>query len=44
MMTLDSHLLALHEKGQISYEDLITKAQDPDALVQKMEQSGIRKK
>ena len=44
MMTLDSHLLALYEKGQISYEDLMTKAQDTEALLQKMEQSGIRKK
>jgi len=44
MMTLDAHLLALYEKGQISYEDLITKAQDPEALLQKMEQTGVRKK
>ncbi len=38
MITLDSHLLALYEAGEIRYEDLITKAQDPDALVQKLKE------
>jgi len=36
MMTLDSHLMALYEKNLISYEDLITKSQDPDAVLQKI--------
>ncbi len=44
MMTLDAHLMALHERGLISYEDLITKSQDPEALAQKLEQLGIKKK
>ncbi len=38
MVTLDSHLLGLYMDGKISYEDLITKAQDPDTVVQKMKQ------
>ena len=37
MITLDTHLLALYQAGQIRYEDLITKAQDPDLIVQKLE-------
>lgn len=38
MVTLDSHLMGLYVKGLISYEDLITKAQDPDTVVQKLKQ------
>ena len=38
MMTLDSHLLALYEQGYISYEDLITKCQDPDDVLEKAKQ------
>lgn len=39
MITLDTHLMALYEAGQISYEDLITKAQEPEAIVQKLQES-----
>ena len=42
MMTLDAHLMALYEKGLIGYEDLITKSQDPEAVYQKLEASGLR--
>ena len=38
MVTLDSHLMGLYMDGKISYEDLITKAQDPDTVVQKLKQ------
>ncbi len=38
MITLDAHLLDLYLKGLIHYEDLITKAQDPDAIVQKLQE------
>ena len=38
MITLDAHLLDLYLKGLIHYEDLITKAQDPDTLVQKLQE------
>ena len=46
MMTLDAHLLALYERGLIAYEDVLTKAQDPEAIVQKLEaaQRGGAKK
>lgn len=40
MITLDAHLMALYKAGQIQYEDLITKAQDPESVVQKLQQSG----
>ncbi|MFC1462827.1 type IV pilus twitching motility protein PilT [Verrucomicrobiota bacterium] len=44
MITLDAHLMALYQAGQIRYEDLITKSQDPDSIVQKLqEQSGKKK-
>ena len=45
MVTLDSNLMNLYERGLISYGDLITKAQDPQSILQKMEgeQSGRRK-
>jgi twitching motility protein PilT len=38
MVTLDSHLMGLYMAGKISYEDLITKSQDPDTVVQKLRQ------
>ncbi len=37
MITLDAHLLELYLKGLIQYEDLITKAQDADTLVQQLQ-------
>lgn len=45
MQTLDASLMALYERGMISYGDLITKAQDPQAIVTKLqeEQTGRRK-
>jgi twitching motility protein PilT len=36
MTTLDSYLLDLYLKGSIHYDDVITKAQDPDTLVAKL--------
>ncbi|MFC1497460.1 type IV pilus twitching motility protein PilT [Verrucomicrobiota bacterium] len=45
MITLDAHLMALYQAGQIRYEDLITKSQDPDSIVQKLQElSGKSKK
>jgi twitching motility protein PilT len=38
MQTLDSHLLELYLGGLISYDDLVTKSQDPDTLVQKLKE------
>lgn len=37
MLTLDAHLLVLYEAGIINYEDLITKAQDPEAILNKLQ-------
>ncbi len=39
MNTLDAHLLELYLKGLIHYEDLITKAQDADTLVQQLQET-----
>jgi len=36
MISLDSHLMDLYLNGLISYDDLVTKSQDPDTLVQKL--------
>lgn len=44
MITLDAHLMALYQAGQIRYEDLITKAQDPEAIVQKLQDPGEKKR
>ena len=38
MMTLDSSLTELYKKGLISYEELITKSQDPDTVVSKLKE------
>ncbi|MCQ2368400.1 MAG: type IV pilus twitching motility protein PilT [Kiritimatiellae bacterium] len=38
MQTLDAHLTSLYKEGLISYEDLITKSQDPDSIVQKLKE------
>jgi twitching motility protein PilT len=45
MITLDAHLMSLYENGLITYEDLVTKSQDPDSIVQKLqEDAGKRRK
>jgi twitching motility protein PilT len=44
MITLDAHLMALYQEGEIHYEDLITKAQDPGAIVQKLQEQAATKK
>ena len=38
MMTLDACLLSHYRNGYISYEELITKSQDPDSVVQKLKE------
>jgi len=38
MMTLDACLLNHYRNGHISYEELITKSQDPDSVVQKLKE------
>ena len=38
MMTLDSSLTELYKQGLISYEELITKSQDPDTVVSKLKE------
>jgi len=43
MVTLDSNLLQLYERGLITYGDLITKAQDPQSVLQKLEGGGKKK-
>jgi twitching motility protein PilT len=40
MVTLDANLMSLYERGMISYGDLITKAQDPNAIVTKLQEEG----
>ncbi|MBO7683299.1 MAG: type IV pilus twitching motility protein PilT [Kiritimatiellae bacterium] len=40
MQTLDSHLTQLFKQGLISYEELITKSQDPDSVVAKLKEDG----
>lgn len=44
MITLDAHLMALYQAGRISYEDLITKSQDPESVVLKLEENQRAKK
>ncbi len=44
MITLDAHLMALYAAGQIAYEDLITKAQDASAVVEKLQDDAKGKK
>jgi len=44
MMTLDAHLVSLFEKGYISYEDVITKSQDAEAVAQKLQAIGAGRK
>ena len=38
MVTLDSCLLDHYKNGLISYEELITKSQDPDTVVAKLKE------
>ncbi len=38
MFTLDMHLFELYQNGIISYEDLVTKAQDPEGMMVKLAQ------
>jgi twitching motility protein PilT len=44
MVTLAANLMSLYERGMISYGDLITKAQDPNAIVTKLQEDGGRKR
>jgi twitching motility protein PilT len=44
MITLDAHLLELYQAGIISYEDLITKAQDAETLVQRLQEMKGQKR
>lgn len=39
MVTLDSHLMELHNKNLISYGDLITKCRDPESVVRKIQEN-----
>jgi twitching motility protein PilT len=43
MNTLDSHLTRLYSEGKISYGELITKAKDAEAVIQKMQQERAKK-
>ncbi len=40
MNTLDSHLLELYQQKAISYGEMLTKAQDPNGIVQKLGGAG----
>jgi twitching motility protein PilT len=44
MFTLDAHLFELYQRGLISYEDLITKVQDQESVLEKVEALNPRKK
>ena len=44
MKTLDTSLYDLFVREEISYGDLLTKAQDPDHLIMKIKDEGIKKK
>jgi twitching motility protein PilT len=44
MITLDAHLMALYENGIIGYEDLITKAQDSEAIINKLQAASQKKR
>ncbi len=44
MNTMDSHLMSLYERGLIPYGELITKAQDPNAVAQKLQDEGLANK
>lgn len=40
MNTLDTHLMDLYQSGVIAYGEMITKAQDPQGILQKMEEQS----
>ncbi len=40
MVTLDSHLMQLYERGLVSYGDMITKCRDPESVMQKIQSKG----
>ena len=42
--TMDAYLMALYDNEYISYENLITHAQDPEAIVQKLQVAGANKR
>lgn len=42
MMTLDDHLVSLYERGIISYEEVVTSAQDIESVMQKIQPRGRR--
>ncbi|MCS7048860.1 MAG: type IV pilus twitching motility protein PilT [Verrucomicrobiae bacterium] len=44
MVTLDGNLLSLYERGLITYGDLITKAQDPQSVVAKLQEIGVKRR
>ena len=44
MITLDAHLMALYQAGQIGYEDLITKSHDSNSIIQKLQEEAAAKK
>ena len=44
MFTLDDNLLAHHQQGHITYEDLVTKCDDRDAVLQRLSEIEGRKK
>lgn len=44
MVTLDDHLLQLYTSNLIRYEDLITKSQDTDGVMQKLQELSGKKK
>ncbi len=44
MMTMDSSLMSLYERGMISYEDLITKCQDPENITEKLQEIQKQKR
>jgi len=44
MQSLDSHLLDLYLRGIISYEEMVTKCQDPDTTVEKLKEAIAARK
>lgn len=44
MITMDAYLMALYEAGQIGYEDLVTKSQDPGGIIQKLQEKASKRR